>query len=60
MEGVKRDGGDVMWRAAMVAAEGEEGDKKGSGKDERWPMAARYDAESLVSLSPLSYSAQLA
>lgn len=28
VEGNKWDGGDVMWRAAMVAAEGEERDKK--------------------------------
>jgi len=39
-----------MWRAA-IAAEGKEGDKKGSGKDERRPIAAQYNAESLVSLS---------
>jgi len=43
----------------MVAAEREEADKKGFGKDERWPMAARYDAESLVSLPPSSHSAHL-
>lgn len=37
--------GDRWWRRGRKEI------KKGSGKDERWPMVARYDAESLVSLA---------
>lgn len=55
MEGAEYDGragGRRWWRRR-----GRKEIKKGSGKDERRPMAAQCDAESLVSLPPPSRSA---